>query len=264
MQKKNIYLDTDRFYRSLTLSIENEQHINIIMEESDILLTCTSHYSKKDILSFIEKELFRLRQEIKAYILKDPLFQTSLSPLLDSTEKFSSPLVKDMLKASNLVSIGPFASVAGAIAEHLAHSVHSFLEEKGLASDVIVENGGDVFLISQKTRNIALLDKPNKDINSLPLALSLSPTIGTALCASSSTIGHSLSFGRGDLVAIIASNAAIADALATASCNMLKSPDDFTRILELIKRHEKNGVKGIFASCDEQFLVYGDIKLASL
>ena len=70
-----------------------------------------------------------------------------------------------------------------------------------------------------------------------------------ALCASSATIGHSLSFGQGELVLVRSPDGALADALATALCNRLQGPGDVIAVVGYARRFVKHGLTGIFAQC---------------
>lgn len=68
-----------------------------------------------------------------------------------------------------------------------------------------------------------------------------------ALCASSATIGHSLSFGQGELVLVRSPDGALADALATALCNRLQGPGDVKAVVGYARRFVKHGLTGISA-----------------
>ncbi len=259
MQSKKVHIDTERNYRLNTSKQKNEQQIRIVVEESDIFLSCTDLIEKNEILSFVHDELYYLRQILKSYILIHPEFQTSLMPI--KSDSSANLIIQEMLSASSLVNIGPFAAVAGTVSEYLAYRVSNFLQGKNLPKDVLVENGGDIFIISTSERVVALLDKPQESIK---IGLLLEPTQGVSLCASSSTIGHSLSFGKAELVTILATKGSVADCMATACCNMLKSKDDFQRVLSFFEEIKPHGLIGIFASCDNEILAFGDIKLTAI
>ncbi len=264
MQQKNIYTDKSRNYRfiSHTNNKENsEQFLEVKLEESDLYFLLSNKVDEKLVKNFIKQNLLKLRNEIKAFTLLYPEFEYALSPINFDKKIIPTPLISEMLYASEITKIGPFASVAGTIAEFLAKSLSNFLIEMDVDKDVLVENGGDNFIISSKKRIVALLDKPEKDFS---IGLEIKPTKGLSICASSSTIGHSKSFGNAELVVILSKNAALADSMATAVCNKIKSANDFPQVLEYYKEKEKYGLVGIFASCDNSFLVYGDIQLTAL
>ena len=85
-----------------------------------------------------------------------------------------------------------------------------------------------------------------------------------ALCASSATIGHSLSFGQGELVLVRSLDGALADALATALCNRLQGPGDVKAVVGYARRFVKHGLTGIFAQCGGAIGVWGDMELTAV
>ena len=76
------------------------------------------------------------------------------------------------------------------------------------------------FYVLAADRVVGLAPDPSPVLIGLNVAASACPL---ALCASSATIGHSLSFGQGGLCAALP-DGALADALATALCNLCKAP----------------------------------------
>ena len=94
--------------------------------------------------------------------------------------------------------VGPMAAVAGAISEFVERTVKFFVE-------VIVENGGDIFIQVKATGLQAYMRE-----------FSLSQKIGLTgrgypmgICTSSGKIGHSLSFGKADAVVILSRDTAL-------------------------------------------------------
>ena len=61
------------------------------------------------------------------------------------------PIVRDMLTAGEQASVGPMAAVAGAIAEYVGRG----LIDAG-CQEIIVENGGDIFLSRPLSTIIAI------------------------------------------------------------------------------------------------------------
>jgi ApbE superfamily uncharacterized protein (UPF0280 family) len=133
-------------------------------------------------------------------------------------------------------NVGPMATVAGAIAEFLGRD----LLKKGY-KEVIVENGGDIFLKTAKTRLIGIYAGKSKLWNRLKLKIKPKDT-PLGICTSSGTIGHSLSFGSADSVVILSRNASLADAVATATANRVNSKEDFQKSLNFAR-----SIKGICA-----------------
>jgi ApbE superfamily uncharacterized protein (UPF0280 family) len=97
---------------------------------------------------------------------------------------------------------------------------------------VIVENGGDVFFATDEPPVFGLYAGASSPFTGRVRFVPTEMTCG-AVCTSSGTVGHSLSFGRADAVAILAADAALSDAAATAICNSIRTPDDVQRAIDI-------------------------------
>ncbi len=80
--------------------------------------------------------------------VQDPAFFSSLAPIAD--DPASPPLVRHMIRASRSCGVGPMAAVAGAIAAYVGRDLLP------LSREVIIENGGDLFIQSDKPRTIGI------------------------------------------------------------------------------------------------------------
>jgi len=148
--------------------------------------------------------------------------------------------------------VGPMAAVAGAIAEAVGRELLNF------SSEVIVENGGDIFLCHKKTRHIGIYagDSPLSG----KLALEIEPEdTPLGVCTSSGTVGHSLSFGKADAAIVISPSTALADAAATAVGNLVKTAEDMPRAIEFVR--EVEGLTGIAIIVGDKMAVWGKINL---
>ncbi len=159
----------------------------------------------------VEDEALRLvaraRAHIEGYIREVPLFVDSLEPLPPDTD---APLiVRKMLAAGRIARVGPMAAVAGAIAE----AVGCGLRDSGV-EDLIVENGGDIFIDRNRRCTVAVFAGTSPLSNKV--GITLAPTqMPCGVCCSSGSVGHSLSLGQADAVVVTASSTALADAAAT-------------------------------------------------
>ncbi len=63
------------------------------------------------------------RLQVESYIMKNPEFLHSLSPL--ARDDHSPPLIKEMFDAGLTAGVGPMAAVAGAIAEYVGRALVS-------------------------------------------------------------------------------------------------------------------------------------------
>ncbi len=82
------------------------------------------------------------------------------------------------------------------------------------------------------------------------------------ICTSSGKIGHSLSFGNADAVAITSDSAILADAIATAVGNMIKSHDDIPKAIHYCKGIKE--VRGVVIIKDKHFGIWGELQLEEI
>ncbi len=174
----------------------------------------------------VERELVRQRELLEAYIARQPEFLTALEPIRLLED--APDLARQMDAASQLTGVGPMAAVAGAMAQTCACAALA-----AGADEAVVENGGDLYALSREPLVIGIYAGKSK--TSGRLAFELAPELGPlSLCSSSSTMGHSLSFGACDLATVSSTNAALADAAATLACNSVRSAADFDAVLARI------------------------------
>lgn len=234
-----------RFYREW-INAKELQAVDIIQDQSDIHIRCDIALDKK----LLEQRTRLYRRQINQYISEDKKFLTSLLPLRVSSS--AAPIVKEMASVSRLVNVGPMATVAGAIAQYLANDIL-----KQGAQELIVENGGDIFLKTRKIRQVSIYAADSKLSNKIFLKIYPQDT-PLGVCTSSGTVGHSLSLGKADAVTILASNAIICDAVATAACNLIKSENDIKKAIEFAKRVKE--VRGIVIIFKNKLASWGKIE----
>lgn len=238
----------NRFYRQW-VKTEDFAKTRIVIEETDVLILGRDRIDSE----FARDKIKDLRQDIKDYIVRDKRFAVSLKPV--PVELTAPAVVRLMAEAAHLANVGPMAAVAGSIAQMLSEE----LLKKGYR-EIIVENGGDIFLTRQeRVRSIAVFVGDSKFSGRLNLSIKPSQT-PCGVCASSGTFGHSLSFGKADSVVIVAKNAALADAAATAVCNLIKSRDDFNKAVEFAK--DIPGIFGVLIILDDEFASWGKIEIS--
>lgn len=220
---------------------------NVAIAESDLHVS-----AEVDLTADAYDELARCRQTLEDYIASSPAFLTSLSPLDVPAE--APQLVRTMSSAAQRAGVGPMAAVAGAIAETVGRRLLA------CSSEVIVENGGDIFLRTLVPRKALIYagDSPF----SLRVALQLPPyPNGLGLCTSAGTVGHSLSFGKADAVVILAPDTALADAWATAIGNVVKTTDDIEPALE--RAAAAKGLIGAVIVVGDALGAWGEVQLGA-
>jgi ApbE superfamily uncharacterized protein (UPF0280 family) len=218
---------------------------NITEKETDLYIRATSNLQRKAY-----RIMLKYRKQLEQYIALNPEFQTSLKPLTIPTN--APNIVKDMLEAGRKANVGPMAAVAGAIAEYVGRELLEFSPE------IIVENGGDIFLKITQKRVVGIYAGNSPLTGKLGLEITPEDT-PLGVCTSSGTVGHSLSFGKADAVVVTAPSATLADAAATAICNEVNKPSDINDAIEIGKNI--TGLKGIVIIMGGNIGVWGDIKL---
>jgi ApbE superfamily uncharacterized protein (UPF0280 family) len=129
------------------------------------------------------------------------------------------------------------------------------------SKDVIVENGGDIFIRAGFPLVAAIFAGKSPLGSQLGVRID-SPERPVAVCTSSGTLGHSLSLGRADAAVVISESAALADAAATAIGNKVSDKHDIEPAIEFGKKIE--GVEGIVVILDNEIGFWGNVDLVTL
>lgn len=234
----------ERFYRKISRP-EDLICYEVIHRETD-LFCCT----KTDLSHFIKERLLFYRHQLDKYINQRPEFKESLTPI--EQDIFSPPIIKKMIEASSKIGVGPLACVAGAIAEFIGNDINS------LSDEFILENGGDIYLMTKKQRTILVYAKDSPF--SEKIAIRIPPNDRPyGVCTSSGTVGHSLSFGKADAVCIVGDSSLFCDGLATYIGNIVKKRDDIQYAIEKAKTFKE--IRGILIIMKEHLGVWGDIEI---
>ena len=240
--RKPVYCD--RTYRNHVAS-PGLVSFQVAIRESDLYISAAA-----DLSEIAQSSLYRYRSHIENYINLHPVFKTSLSPV---PENFLAPkIVREMISAAVTANVGPMAAVAGAVAEFVGRDLlrHS--------PEVIVENGGDIYLNCQREIRVGLFAGTSRLSNKLHLIIK-PPMMPVGVCTSSGTVGPSFSFGTADAVCVTAKSAALADAAASHIGNRITGKKDIQKALEA--GAEISGIHGILIIIDDHMGAWGDIEL---
>ncbi|MDH4140392.1 MAG: UPF0280 family protein [Coriobacteriia bacterium] len=219
----------------------------VVIKETDLHIS-----SQRELADLAEDLVVRSRWDIEEFIRTHPYFGETFAPI--DVPEDAPPIVARMAQASKVASVGPMAAVAGAIAEYVA---------RGLAEEspeVIVENGGDVFLMGKQDRVIALW-AGERGIPGVGVRIP-GGLLPVAVCTSSGRVGHSTSLGDADAVTVLARNGALADAVATALANRVREPADIEEAIEAARN--VLGVLGVIVTIDGHMGAWGNVHLVSL
>ncbi len=236
-----------RYYRNL-LSSKDRVAFRVAVQETDLYVQAL-----KPLENITRELILTHRGYIEKYIKKHPEFLDTLNPW-----RLHGPaptIICDMVSAGQKAGVGPMAAVAGAIAEHVGVDLLKYTDE------VVVENGGDIFLKTDDPVNMGIF------AGTSPLSMRMGLCIKSkekpvAVCTSSGTVGHSLSLGKADAVCVVSDSGSLADAAATSIGNRLKSKDHIASAIDFGK--EIDGVNGIVVIVGEAVGMWGDLEVVPL
>lgn len=234
-----------RTYRNLVKGGELVA-FTVQVEETDLYIRAGRDLSREALAAVRE-----LRSSLESYIAGDPEFEDSLKPLAVAAE--APAIVREMSAAAANAEVGPMAAVAGAVAEAVGRVLVR------LSPEVIVENGGDIFMTVRSRRHVMVYAGSSPLSNRVSIEIRPERT-PLGVCTSSGTVGHSLSFGAADAVTVLSRSTALADAAATAIGNVVRTDADIAEGLDLGKRIA--GVEGIVIIMGERMGVWGDVVLS--
>ncbi len=214
---------------------------DIKVYESDLRVFCD-----RDVNESIYKNVCRYRRIIEEYGSTNSIFLTTHEPLLYDIN--AHDIIRHMQQASSSAGVGPMAGVAGAVAYYASLGVQ--------CQELIIENGGDIYLKSVQDRTVKI-HTANKYFGD---KINIQIQAGECgVCTSSGTLGHSFSYGKADAATIIAHDPVLADCVATAACNMVKIEEDIQRAIEFSMSIK--GVDGAVVIVGSKIGMKGNIKL---
>ncbi len=247
---------TNRFYRKW-IDESNLQSFNVKIRETDLQIR-----ADRDLTREAGILIGRYRNDIENYIKRFPDFQNSLIPIQKAKghlncQPIDRPeIINAMLLASVKTGVGPMAAVAGAVSEFVGKGLRQFSRE------MIIENGGDIYIDSQQKRIVSIFAGHHSPFNNR-LGIELLPEqMPLGICTSSGTVGPSISFGNSDAAIVLSSNTPLADALATQLGNCLIEQTQFEEILNLGMSIE--GIFGVILIMGERIGIKGAIRLLTI
>lgn len=236
-----------RTYRSIFKG-KNLAFFDVQVYETDLKIGAVMN-----LYSEAYEAVVKYRQQLNDYIKMDHQFLHSLKPV--SAKPDAPDIISRMCDAASKTGVGPMAAVAGAISENVGFELLKY------SSEVIVENGGDIFMKTCTPRKVGIF--AGSSPLSEKIAIEIDPrNTPLGICTSSGTVGHSLSFGKADAAVIISKDTYLADAAATAIGNIVKSPDDINKALSFASGIK--GVKGAIVIIGDRMGACGDITLKPL
>lgn len=229
---------------------EDLVHFQLAVKETDLDIGVRKERFSPEMVQWVEETILACRRPLEEYIQRDPGFVNALIPYQVLPD---APLiVRTMAEAGRLAGVGPMAAVAGAVSELVGKEISK------RSRDVIVENGGDIFMRSSRIRKVGIFaaDSPLSSRVAIEIRPEQTPL---GICTSSGKVGHSLSFGQADAVVVLSPSVALADAVATAGGNLVKTVEDLEKTLEFAAGIE--GVTGMVIIKEDRLAAWGKVKL---
>lgn len=220
----------------------------VLIKETDLMVSAS-----RDLSVQTGDMVHTLRRQLEDYIRSKPDFSTTLLPFPE--DPFAPEIVREMISVTTMFGVGPMAAVAGTIADFVGNGLLDYSDE------VIVENGGDIFLKTAKPATVSVYagDSPLSN----KLGLITNPTqMPLGICTSSATVGHSLSLGIADAVCVVARSASMADAAATSLGNRITSKYALKQEIEAIREFEV--IKGGIVITGKTMATWGEIELTMI
>lgn len=225
----------------------------VVVAQTDLQILST-----RDLSAQARALIVAARGDLETYIAAHPRFAASFVPV--PVEPDAPAIVRAMARAADVSGVGPMAAVAGAVAEYVA---------RGLSADspeVIVENGGDVYLMGSRERIVGVWAGSGEG-GAAGVARGLAIRIASemlpcAVATSSGRIGPSVSLGSADAATVIADSGALADAVASVVGNRVHTVSDLDAAIAA--GSAVDGVLGIVATIDGAVGAWGAVELVPL
>ncbi|MDD4170514.1 MAG: UPF0280 family protein [Desulfotomaculaceae bacterium] len=232
---------------------EDLAYFQVVVRQTDLSIGIRRERLTPELARWTEEMVRRQRALLESYIEADPDFLHALAP--HQVKPGAPDIAVVMAGAARVAGVGPMAAVAGVFAEFTGRALAR------RSKDVIVENGGDIFLRSTTQRRIGIFAGRSALSNRIALEIRPEDT-PLGICTSSGTVGHSTSYGKADAAVILAPSAALADAVATAAGNLVQDEDDIQAAVEFAAGID--GVTGALIIKGDRLAAWGKLKLVPL
>ncbi|MGE5403734.1 MAG: UPF0280 family protein [Candidatus Saccharibacteria bacterium] len=229
------------------------KYFTVRVKETDLNIGVDPETYSKELAAETERFIIKLRAELESYISLQPAFHKTLEPI--TMLPGAPPIAREMARTSALAGVGPMASVAGAFAQEVGQFLGT------CSKNVIVENGGDLYIKTSRERLIGVYAGNSPFSNKIAVRVypHESPV---GICTSSGTVGPSFSFGIADAAMVKADSAYLADAVASGVGNRVHHKDELMPAVEYASAIK--GVSGVLVIKEDKMAAWGNIELAPL
>ncbi|HYW94071.1 MAG TPA: UPF0280 family protein [Bacteroidales bacterium] len=223
----------------------------VVVGESDLWIGVNRNDWNPKMESAAWKCVVEIRSLLEEYIFRFPEFRDSFDPVpVLGNDSSVITLMKD---AGFAAGTGPMASVAGMVAQETG----LYLSAKFDLTEIVVENGGDIYL--QVVSPVVTRIDAGRNTNFGRIGLVIPPEMSpVGVCTSSGMFGHSVSLGQADSVTVVSSSAYLADAFATGIANQIHTSDDIGVVTETSFTAD---MLSLVCIKDDQIGIKGNLKL---
>lgn len=244
----------ERTYRS-QFNTERFTGFEIKYQETDLWIGVDTASYKEEMQEIAMLKIKALRQVFDDYIEKEPFFKKSLKPFQPS--ETAPAEAKEMALAAEKAGIGPMSAVAGLFAREAGDEIRKNFSVK----ELLIENGGDIYLLLQDELVLSVF--AGESILSERIGLVVSPGSTTfGICTSAGTVGPSLSYGKADAVVVACEDILLADSLATALGNKVKTPEHVEKVIKQAENYKE--IQSLLIICEDKIGIKGDNEIRIL
>lgn len=223
--------------------------------ETDLWIGIDPASFKNEIKDFAEQKIKYLRNKLDDYIQKEPFFKKSLKPFQPGELAPAEAL--EMAAAAEVAGIGPMSAVAGLFAREIGEEIIQNFS----VNELVIENGGDIYVLLKDELVLSVF--AGESILSERIGLVIPPEKSKlGICTSAGTVGPSLSYGKADAVVVVCEDALLADALATALGNKVKSPNDVEKIIKQSEKYPE--ILSLLIICEDKIGIRGEYEMRIL
>jgi len=201
------------------------------------------------------KKVVELRRKLDDYIRRFPDFEKSLNP--DTPGIDAIPEIQEMAAMALKAGIGSMSTVAGLFAQEVGKDIL----QKFRVEELVVENGGDIFLKLKENLVLSVYAGQSALSEKIGVVIPAGET-PLGVCTSAATVGPSLSFGKADAVMVICKSTTLADAFATAFGNKVKSANDIDVVLKFSEKYSE--ILSIIIICEGKVGIRGTFEVKVL
>ncbi|MEN8118455.1 MAG: UPF0280 family protein [Bacteroidota bacterium] len=244
----------ERTYRT-QFNSERFTGFEIKHQETDLWIGVDPGSFQPEMEKIAFAKMKSLRETFDNYIQSEPFFKKSLKPFHPSESAHKEAV--EMAIAAEKAGIGPMSAVAGLFAREVGEEIIRNFS----VNELVIENGGDIYVLLKDELVLSVF--AGESILSERIGLVIpAENSKLGICTSAGTVGPSLSYGKADAVVVVCEDILLADALATALGNKVKSPNDVEKVIKQSGKYPE--ILSLLIICEDKIGVKGENEIRIL